>query len=343
MSNKIKVKVKTTKKETPSDIKTENPYEINKFFNEKINNSKEDFKSNFINNSMDLKNIEYANAYPISNDNIITENLNTSKDSFEEKCNSIIIDNIDNNKYYLYDKEAIFNIVSKHKDKLKNLNEIPINVFEFLINNFNFNYNNINDFTNLICNACFLDIIIYYDYLFNVLYINPSDIKNDEKHLDLMNNILKDCLKSNDSYLLNDDETNSIKNIINESKNINDRVDSINNMDDNKVARMTLKKNTNKTNILKNYINKRKENYMESNDYEHVNNPKHYNNYDTEVIDMMLKIWGTEKTAIFCQLNAFKYRMRMGTKPDNNITQDLNKETWYLNKFHELLNNNNIS
>ena len=70
--------------------------------------------------------------------------------------------------------------------------------------------------------------------------------------------------------------------------------------------------------------------------YEEVNHPQHYNNYDKEVIDMMLDIWGPKETAIFCKLNAFKYRMRMGTKPDNDISQDLNKEKWYLNKYHEL-------
>lgn len=72
------------------------------------------------------------------------------------------------------------------------------------------------------------------------------------------------------------------------------------------------------------------------NPYEHVNHPQHYNNYDKEVIDMMLDIWGPKETAIFCKLNAFKYRMRMGTKPDNDISQDLKKEKWYLNKYHEL-------
>ena len=70
--------------------------------------------------------------------------------------------------------------------------------------------------------------------------------------------------------------------------------------------------------------------------YEMVNHPDHYNNYDKEVIDMIEAIWGTEKTAIWCEITAFKYRMRMGTKPDNDIIQDINKEKWYLNKFKEL-------
>lgn len=70
--------------------------------------------------------------------------------------------------------------------------------------------------------------------------------------------------------------------------------------------------------------------------YEWVSNPKHYNNYDVEVINMIEKIWGTYLAAIWCQITAFKYRMRMGTKPDNDFSQDLKKEVWYLNKYHEL-------
>ena len=75
--------------------------------------------------------------------------------------------------------------------------------------------------------------------------------------------------------------------------------------------------------------------------YEMVDHPSHYNNYDKEVIEMMERIWGTEKTAIFCELNAFKYRMRMGTKPTSPINEDLEKETWYLNKMRELKEKHN--
>lgn len=70
--------------------------------------------------------------------------------------------------------------------------------------------------------------------------------------------------------------------------------------------------------------------------YESVNHPKHYNNYDVEVIDMMERIWGVENTINFCEMNAFKYRMRMGTKPEQSIEQDLKKEKWYLDKAKEL-------
>ena len=70
--------------------------------------------------------------------------------------------------------------------------------------------------------------------------------------------------------------------------------------------------------------------------YEEVNHPKHYNNYDVEVIDMMERVFGKEATATFCKLNAFKYRMRAGTKPNQSAEKDLNKEKWYLDKMKEL-------
>jgi hypothetical protein len=70
--------------------------------------------------------------------------------------------------------------------------------------------------------------------------------------------------------------------------------------------------------------------------YEEVNHPLHYNAYDVEVIDMMEKVFGKEETAIFCKLNAFKYRMRAGNKPGQSADKDLNKERWYLQKKKEL-------
>lgn len=72
------------------------------------------------------------------------------------------------------------------------------------------------------------------------------------------------------------------------------------------------------------------------NDYDFVNHPKHYNNYDVEVIDMMRRIWGHEATAIWCKLTAFKYRMRMGTKPGSSLEEDLEKERFYLEKMKEI-------
>ena len=81
-----------------------------------------------------------------------------------------------------------------------------------------------------------------------------------------------------------------------------------------------------------------KENPVEEPTYEHVEHPSHYNHYSSETIAMMVAIWGKEKVADWCEITAFKYRMRMGTKPDNSIEQDLKKEQWYLNKAKELRN-----
>jgi hypothetical protein len=71
-------------------------------------------------------------------------------------------------------------------------------------------------------------------------------------------------------------------------------------------------------------------------EYEYVDSPTHYNTYEKEVIDMMVDIYGKEKVAIFCEINAFKYRMRMGTKPGQDVSRDLDKEKWYLDKKNEL-------
>lgn len=73
--------------------------------------------------------------------------------------------------------------------------------------------------------------------------------------------------------------------------------------------------------------------------YEMVNHPTHYNQYDIEVIDMIIRIWGPEAAALWCDITAFKYRMRMGTKPDNSIEQDIKKEQWYLSKSKEIREN----
>jgi hypothetical protein len=75
---------------------------------------------------------------------------------------------------------------------------------------------------------------------------------------------------------------------------------------------------------------------MENKEYEHVNHPSHYNTFSKEVIDMMVDIWGVEKTIAFCEMNAFKYKMRMGDKPNQPLEQDANKASWYINKSKEL-------
>ncbi len=63
-------------------------------------------------------------------------------------------------------------------------------------------------------------------------------------------------------------------------------------------------------------------------------NPSHYRQYPLESIEMMERIWGTQKVIDFCIMNAFKYRMRLGHK--DNVEQEMKKEKWYLDKAHEL-------
>lgn len=73
------------------------------------------------------------------------------------------------------------------------------------------------------------------------------------------------------------------------------------------------------------------------NNYDNIN-PQHYKNYSVEVINMMINIFGKEAVAKHCEITAFKYRMRMGTKPNTSLDDDLAKERWYLNKANELRN-----
>lgn len=67
---------------------------------------------------------------------------------------------------------------------------------------------------------------------------------------------------------------------------------------------------------------------------EMVNHPSHYKNGKYEAIDTMLDVFGKDKVADFCELNAFKYLWRADNK-DTDI-QDKKKAIWYLNKYIEL-------
>lgn len=73
-------------------------------------------------------------------------------------------------------------------------------------------------------------------------------------------------------------------------------------------------------------------------------NPDHYKKSSKEVYEMMIDIWGEEAFIIHCEMTAFKYRMRAGTKPDQPIERDLMKAKWYEAKaesYREQLKNNN--
>ena len=73
----------------------------------------------------------------------------------------------------------------------------------------------------------------------------------------------------------------------------------------------------------------------EHEEYDFVN-PAHYQEFSVEVIDMMAAIWGKEATALHCEMCAFKYKLRAGSKPDQPIDRDLEKAAWYLSKAKEL-------
>lgn len=78
--------------------------------------------------------------------------------------------------------------------------------------------------------------------------------------------------------------------------------------------------------------------YKASND--EVNSPNHYNATSVEVWEMMLAIWGKEKFIAFCEMNAFKYRMRLGLKDAKSPLTDLDKAKWYEGKAADLRNEN---
>jgi hypothetical protein len=72
-------------------------------------------------------------------------------------------------------------------------------------------------------------------------------------------------------------------------------------------------------------------------EYDFVN-PEHYKRGSMEVIDMMKLLWGTEALILHCEMTAFKYRMRAGTKPDQPIERELEKARWYDEKAKKLRN-----
>lgn len=69
--------------------------------------------------------------------------------------------------------------------------------------------------------------------------------------------------------------------------------------------------------------------------YDHVN-PDHYKKMSKEVWEMMVDIWGQEAFIKHCEMTAFKYRMRIGSKPDQPAERDLEKARWYEAKAKEL-------
>ena len=65
-------------------------------------------------------------------------------------------------------------------------------------------------------------------------------------------------------------------------------------------------------------------------------NPEHYKQGSMEVIDMMKLLWGTEALILHCEMTEFKYRMRLGRKPDQPTDRDLQKALWYQERAKKL-------
>jgi len=76
---------------------------------------------------------------------------------------------------------------------------------------------------------------------------------------------------------------------------------------------------------------------VEENKYEYVNDPAHYQQEDGKSTwERMVDKWGEEKTALWCEMTAFKYQDRMGKKPGEDIEREQGKIDWYTNKAKEL-------
>ena len=73
---------------------------------------------------------------------------------------------------------------------------------------------------------------------------------------------------------------------------------------------------------------------------DNVNHPAHYNTGKYESIDVMVETQGAAAVKDFCICNAFKYIYRHRFK---NGVEDIKKAIWYLNKYVELEESNDIS
>lgn len=80
-----------------------------------------------------------------------------------------------------------------------------------------------------------------------------------------------------------------------------------------------------------------KESIKKPEKYDYIN-PSHYLLAGRETFDMMVDIWGKDLVIAHCEMNAFKYRMRVGKKPNQPVEQDLKKAEWYENKAKSLRN-----
>lgn len=102
---------------------------------------------------------------------------------------------------------------------------------------------------------------------------------------------------------------------------------------------------------LKRQLVQKLEQYQKANGYEHsiklvkdepkenydFINPKHYVQDDgKQTWERMVDKWGEEKTALWCEMTAFKYQDRIGKKPGEDTEREMNKIKWYEEKADEL-------
>lgn len=70
--------------------------------------------------------------------------------------------------------------------------------------------------------------------------------------------------------------------------------------------------------------------------FNNVNNPEHYNQNKYQTLDEMLIVFGRQKVYDFCILNAWKYKSRALYK--GNREEDIAKADRYLEYAYKLLN-----
>lgn len=63
--------------------------------------------------------------------------------------------------------------------------------------------------------------------------------------------------------------------------------------------------------------------------YNEDGDANHYNSNRINEINKMEQIWGTQGVMIFCEINAFKYKSRIGKKPGQSLEQEITKIEWY--------------
>lgn len=84
---------------------------------------------------------------------------------------------------------------------------------------------------------------------------------------------------------------------------------------------------------------KQKEKLERQQEADKVNHPSHYQKNGKECIEVMLETFGVQAVINFCELNAFKYQWRAGSKIGEFVETDLKKAQWYTDYKNKLLKN----